>query len=615
MRAGKIVSIAAISLGALVFSMFRGTANAADVLPEIKAPALNAIRDLTVGKLDDRTQTGDVSFRTPIDSDGDGLRDTSETVTTYGTLPLNPDSDNDGFPDGAEAVNPAWGDPNNVGIPGPGGKLYFLLKAQAITTGTENCSSPSWLFGRMAYREEGNLCFKGLRNLSNPRIGPIANNLDMLAKTMSPDPLYRFLYMDAKEGGIDTICRVPLVATSLTTPIRVLTYLSQSIDYPTRDPQLVGQVRLNSQTREWELTGDLYLLVSADHPTSGTELYLFRLANSGDRYGLWDGSNPIRVTNLQYAALRPRLCGDGKRILCNDNYPPKGRLFIFDGLQDIIAGTAPPFTLSDNRGSVIVNGLQGVKIPIGWNEVGNFAWFSWDTSNKYIEGSPDFSGVDFDIVGMPTGYQGSRFEQVGPITRFPLPGSQICGDIRGGWVAVADNYLRTGVPENTFNIYVFSVAGGIKAKNDNAGQYYSLITPWGTEIEIPAATRTFVPSPERILISPLYETITEMSGSSALTNINRFEPNGSSFEGIFRVRMHYTQRDLKTWDGQALDESRIQAVYQEGNQLVPMQNQILSTPTMTVEGVMPHFSQGAIRAPILNPLPQQSLSVNWQMYR
>jgi len=72
----------------------------------------------------------------------------------------------------------------------------------------------------------------------------------------------------------------------------------------------------------------------------------------------------------------------------------------------------------------------------------------------------DFSGADFDLIVNPVGLDGDplKFGSIAPgPMRIPLPGNQFNGDVWGGRVTLADDYLMQGVLGGNTNIYSASI--------------------------------------------------------------------------------------------------------------------------------------------------------------
>ncbi|MFA4953455.1 MAG: hypothetical protein WC584_04495, partial [Candidatus Pacearchaeota archaeon] len=599
--------------------------------------------------------------------DGDGLTNSQEA--TIGTYPNNRDTDGDGFLDGIEAVNPALdGNPTSNTNPDLGHWLYNFATTQNLTTGTlTNSLNPFWFIGgRIAYIESdanfanGGIYIKNVRDLTQTR-RQLTTGLDAQLRELSSTPRGAFVYFhDTLPNGKSGIYKINRLNGNVT---RAVPTATQTLDYNIRNPSITGRLVIE-QDGTLTTSGNVWLVAETDNLTTATgQIEAYKLQTTvlplNPGFGSWDGTNVKQITNLPNRIARPKTSRDGDKIMFQEvNNLGKTRLMIYNGLQDVLAGStsalSDPFGPSgDLRGDALtffdVN--YGVAFPGGFGGANNFIYFAQDQNDVYRLTTPlNFSGADFDIIVASVGVDSStgRFglKQPGKV-RIPLPGNQITPAVskEGRRLAFADDYLSDGVPGGNFNLYATSIAPLAKIRqNMDTGMLDGFVDPSGLtfyggrgdqEIDLTNAVPDDGYSTNTLaVISPL-KAVSD-AGSYGVTNIGRFGPSG--------LRIKYNSSDRTTseslrmqhpWNVEdlvldlddsgaatSIDESTIQPYFYNNTtqlyEVLPADQRVsMDRPNRLMRYFVQHFSEYALGGNLIHGNLEQQPSAakrEWELY-
>ena len=632
----------------------------------ISALAFNPTR----AKADDVLATNDISYVTAIDSDGDRLTNSQETI--LGTDPNNADSDGDGFLDGIESANTNC-NPLNINAPGMGAAntIYDLATTQNLTTGTlTNSLNPFWFpGGRIAYIESdanfanGGIYIKNVNNVSQAR-RELTTGLDAQLRELSSTPRGAFVYFhDALPNGKTGIYKINRLNGNVT---RAIPTATQTLDYNIRNPSVTGRLVIE-QDGTLTTSGNVWLLAETDNPTTSTgQIYAYQLQTSGLGFGNWDGTNVKQVTNisedpnlhLSMRIARPKVSRDGdkillQRIITNGNENGKTGFGVYRGLQDILNGTTGPYDFanseSDLRGDFFLSSPdRGVAFPGGFGGNNNFAYWTQDQRTSYtLNSALDFSNANFDIMVASVGVQPSgRFSVVAPgKVRIPLPGNQITPAVskEGRRLAFADDYLSDGVVGGNFNLYAVAIALLAKVtQNMGTNLLDGFVDPSGLtfyggrgdqEIDLTTAVPDDGYSVNTLAVISSLRAVSD-AGSYGVTNIGRFKPNGLRIKynasadrttsNSLRMRQYWNTEDLvldldDSGAATSIDESTIQPMFYNNTsgqyEALPADQQIsIDRPNRVMNYFVQHFSEYAIGGNLIRGNIPSAVKREWNLY-
>ena len=626
-------------------------------------------------KADDVLATNDISYVTAIDSDGDGLINSQET--TLGTNPNDADSDDDGFKDGIESVNPGLdGNPSLNTQPGRGKFLYNFATTQNLTTGTTtNALNPFWFIGgRIAYIEsDANFANGGIYIKKVPPTlvrRQLTIGLDAQLRELSCTPRGAFVYFhDTLPNGKTGIWKINRLNGNVSQAVPNAT---QTLDYSIRNPSVTGRLVIEP---DGTLTtnGNVWLLAETDNPTTATgQIYAYKLQSTAlplnPGFANWDGTTVRQITNISkdpntnanMRIARPKTSRDGDRIMLQriitsgaDN--GRAALGVYRGLQDILNAVTGPYDFSnpesDLRGEFfITDSGQGVAFPGGFGGANNFIYWTQDQNNVYKLTSPlNFSGADFDIFAAPVGNQpGGRFSLANPgKVRIPLPGNQITPAVskEGRRLAFADDYLSDGVAGGNFRLYATSIAPLIRLVNDMGVDILdgfvdsSGLTFYGGRDDQGVDLATAVPddgySTNTMTIISDLKAVSD-AGSYGVTNIGKCRPSGLKikYKGVNRntseslkMRHPWNVEDLvldldDSGAATSIDESTIQPYFYNNTtqqyEVLPAEQQVSMDRTNRVmEYFVQHFSEYALGGQLIHgnlEQPPSSAKREWELY-